>query len=182
MRIRLRGAYSDEDLQKVYSMPHVHTGWPDHRQRVRSTIALAGWFENVQSVADLSCGDGAIIDALDVPIKYKGDYAPKYEIHGAIEDTLLQIPRVDLLILSETLEHLDDPDLVLRMSRTKARYMVLTTPNGEDNDGNPQHYWGWDDKDIRAMLIGAGWNPVIYQSLEFADASLVYDYQLWGCQ
>jgi len=181
MRKRLRGAYSDEDLKIVYSTPHVHSGWVDHRQRVRSTIALAGWFENVRSIADLSCGDGAIIDALNVPTKYKGDFAPKYDIHGAMEETLLQIPHVDLLIMSETIEHLDDPDLVLRMAREKAKYLILSTPNGEDNDGNPQHYWGWDDKDIRAMLIEAGWLPVIYSSLEFADANLIYDYQLWGC-
>lgn len=181
MRVRLRPAYTDEQLHEVYSTPHVHSVWPDHRQRVRSTIALAGWFENIQSVADLSCGDGAIIDALNVTTKYKGDFAKRYEYHGAIEETLLTIPKVDLLILSETLEHLDDPDLVLRMGREKAKHLVLTTPNGESNDGNPQHYWGWDDKDIRAMLIEAGWLPVIYSSLEFADANLIYDYQLWGC-
>ena len=144
MRVQLRPFHTDEKLASIYPTPHHHSGWPDHRQRVRSTIALAGWFDNCQSVADLSCGDGTIIDALDIPVKYKGDYAPGYDLCGSIDETIDLIPKVDLFILSETIEHLVDPDATLAKIRAKTRYLVLSTPNGEDNAGNVEHYWGWD--------------------------------------
>ena len=181
MRTRLRPKYSNEELGKIYATPHVHKGWADHRQRVRSTIALAKWFEDVRSVADLSAGDATIIDALDIHAKYIGDFAARYEFKGAIEKTIDEIPNVDLFILSETLEHLDDPDLVLRKIRAKTKYLVLSTPEGEDNAGNPEHYWGWNTEDVGQMLTEAGFEPEVYTLLSFPNPSLVYDYQIWGC-
>lgn len=181
MRIRLRPAHSDTSLANIYATPHNHTKWADHRARVRSTIALAGWFEDVSSVADLSAGDAAIITALDVPTKYIGDFAPRYEFTGALEKTIDQIPTVDLFILSETIEHLDDPDFALRKIRAKTKHLILTTPNSESEKDNPEHYWGWDDTDMRQMLIAAGFNPVIYSSLHFENPGLTYNYQMWGC-
>lgn len=182
MIIRLRPKYSDEQLKKIYAKPHAHQDWPDHRARVRATIALAQWFEGVESVADLSAGDAAIINGLDVRTKYVGDFAPHYFYTGSIEETIDQIPNVDLFILSETIEHLDEPEVMLKRIRDKTRYLVLSTPDGEDNQGNPEHYWGWTADDMRALLVEAGFNPVIYQSLKFDDPGLVYDYQIWGCK
>jgi hypothetical protein len=59
---------------------------------------------------------------------------------------------------------------------------VLSTPNGEDNAGNPEHYWGWSADDMKAMMVEAGFEPVIYSSLSFADPGLIYNYQIWGCK
>jgi hypothetical protein len=181
MRVRLRPAYSEDQLKEIYATPHQHKQWKDHIQRVESTIALAKWF-NANSVADLSCGDGVIIDSLDAAIKIKGDYAPGYEFTGPIEQTITQIPNVELFILSETLEHLDDPDAVLRQIRQKTKYLVLSTPNGETDTENPQHYWGWNNADVKEMLQEAGFKPVIYQSLEFFEDPYTYNYQIWGCK
>ncbi len=181
MRARLRPPHDAAYLAALYAKPHNHTQWPDHIQRVRSTIALAGWFEDALSVADLSAGDAAIINALDIHAKYIGDFAPRYEFTGAIEETIEQIPSVDLFILSETIEHVDDPDLVLRKIRAKTKHLILTTPDGEKDASNPEHYWGWDSDDMKEMLIEAGFKPVIYSSLHFENPGLIYDYQMWGC-
>lgn len=181
MRIRLRPAYDAGSLAKVYATPHQHGVFKDHRLRVAVTIGFASWFENVRSVADLSAGDATIINAIDAPIKYIGDFAPGYELTGSIQETIEKIPVVDLFICSETIEHMDDPDATLKLIRAKTRALILTTPIGEDNDGNPEHYWGWDTHDIRAMLVSAGFTPVISTTLHFDDPSMVYDYQLWGC-
>lgn len=181
MITRLRPEYSDEELAKIYAKPHDHSGWKDHRQRVKNTIALAKWFENVTSIADLACGDGFIIDALDAPVKYKGDFAPGYEICGAIEDTILGIPNVDLFICSETIEHVNNPIGVLSAIRAKARFLILTTPNDEDNAGNPQHYWGWNMEDMKYLLERTGWKIEVSNLLCFSDPSLNYDYQMWAC-
>ena len=180
--IRLRPKYSDEELKKIYAKPHAHSEWPDHRARVRSTIAVAQWFEGVRSVADLSAGDAAIIDALDIHAKYIGDFAPRYEFTGPIEKTIDLIPKVELFICSETIEHLDEPLEALKKIRAKTQFLVLSTPDGENNQGNPEHYWGWTADDMRALLIEAGFQPVIFQSLKFDDPALIYDYQIWGCK
>ena len=178
---RLRPACTAGELAKIYAKLHDHTIWQDHRQRVESTIALAKWFGNVSSVADLSCGDGYIIDAIDSPVKFRGDFAPGYDICGAIEETIHEIPYVRLFICSETIEHVDDPISVLKAIRRKARYLILTTPNGEENADNPQHYWGWDMAGMKSLLIEAGWLPEISTLLCFEEESLIYNYQMWAC-
>ena len=179
---RLRPKYTDEQLARVYQVPHKHDTWKDHRIRVETTIATARWFEDVSSVADLSCGDATIVNALDVPTKILGDYAPGYEYTGPLEKNLDEIPNVDLYICSETLEHVDDPAAVLNKIRSKTRYLVLSTPNGEDNDDNPEHYWGWDNTDLRWLLTDAGFDPVVYQELNFYEPQFIYNYQIWGCK
>ena len=182
MRIRLREAYSNEQLAQVYKTPHNHEKWIDHRLRVQMTIAFSSWFSNIQSVADLSAGDAAIINAINAPKKYIGDFAPKYEFCGAIDETIDLIPKVDLFICSETIEHLDNPEVTLAKIREKTSALILTTPDGESNNENPEHYWGWDKEGVKELLIGAGFEPVIFSSLTFENPLLVYDYQMWGCK
>ena len=182
MRVRLKDKHSDEALQQIYAKPHQHSTWHDHRLRVAATIALAKWAgADAQSAADLSAGDAKIIEALDIPNKYIGDFASGYEYIGAIEETIEQIPNVDLFICSETIEHLDDPDRVLAQIRGKAGTLILSTPIDEQGTGNAEHYWGWGVEDVRAMLIGAGWTPSITQIINF-NGNYHYDYQLWMCR
>ena len=182
MRIRLRPTYNEAQLADIYSQPHQHSGWEDHRLRVQMTIAFASWFEGINSIADLSAGDAAIINAIPAAQKYIGDFAPAYELTGAIDETIDLIPKVDLFICSETIEHLDDPEATLAKIRAKTKFLIVTTPDGEINDGNPQHYWGWDCDGVRELLVGAGFEPVIYNKLKFENPSLIYDNQFWGCK
>lgn len=182
MRTRLRTSWSEQDLKVIYAQPHNHEKWYDHRVRVNATIALAKSLEGIKSVADLSAGDAAIINALDVPAKYIGDFAPGYEFVGPIEQTIHQIPDVEMFICSETLEHLDNPDEVLAQIRSKTQWLVLTTPDGETSADNPQHYWGWDTDGIREMLKAAKFEPHILNVLKFYDNQFIYNYQMWVCK
>ena len=182
MRMRLRPPYNAQELADVYSTPHEHSSWEDHRLRVQMTSAFSTWFSGINSIADLSAGDAAIINAIPAKEKYIGDFALGYELTGAIDDTIELIPKVDLFICSETIEHLDDPETTLAKIRAKTKFLICTTPDGETNDGNPQHYWGWDSNGVRALLEGAGFEPVIYNKLHFENPSLIYDYQYWGCK
>lgn len=181
MIIRLRQAYTPEELAQVYQTPHEHSQWEDHRLRVQMTIAFASWFKDVATIADLSAGDATIINAIPATTRYIGDFAPGYEFTGAIDETIDQIPQVDLFICSETIEHLDDPETTLKKIRAKTKALIVTTPDSEVNDSNPQHYWGWDSLGVRDLLEGAGFTPVIFNTLQFQDPNLVYDYQFWGC-
>ncbi len=187
MRVRLRPKWSNDELKRIYAVPHNSSHWRDHHLRVDTTIQTAIWMGGTRSIADLSCGDAKIArGASELSTRiYLGDYAPGYEFCGPIEETIELIPQVELFILSETIEHLDDPDAVLRQIRAKAEKLVLSTPDGEginyDDPGNEQHYWGWTADDMCEMLTEAGWNPEVHQSINFHNPAYIYNFQIWGC-
>lgn len=184
MRTQLRPFYPAAKLDSVYPQSYDHKRWPDHILRVNFTIHFARYMAHrfeLKSVTDLSCGDGVIAKGIGGMDRVTlGDFveAPHLDVHGRIEDTVRQIASTDLFILSETLEHVEDPDELLRLIRKKAKAIVVTTPEGEDNDLNPEHYWGWDQNGVRAMLVVAGWTPVLET---LYDPAYGYTFQMWGC-
>lgn len=185
MRTQLRPFYTSEELTRVYAGVYDHTRWPDHIMRVRYTIHLANWLAHhldVKSVTDLSCGDGAIVKGISVPgiNKTFGDFVAHngYQYSGPIENSIKQIELTDLFVLSETIEHVEDPDALLYDIRQKSRSLLLTTPIGESDDGNPEHYWGWDQDDMHEMLCAAGWRSIVKTSF---DPGYGYIFQMWGC-
>lgn len=182
MRKRLREL---PKLGSVYTQQYNHTLWKDHLVRVQTTISMASWFTDARSGADLSCGDGAILKGitklLGLEKTYFGDFVEGYEFHGPIEETIKRVPYTDLFVLSETLEHLDDPDFILREIRRVCKYLIITTPDGEWNDANPEHVWGWDSEEIKGMLVNAGFTPEVYQTLSFPQIGY-YTFQMWGCR
>lgn len=186
-RQRLRPAYAPSELARIYPTPHDHRRWHDHHLRVAATIDVARWMAEAHPVAkaaDLSCGNGAILSGLAVPnlpeLHY-GDFAPGHQYTGPIEETIEQIPDVDMFICSETLEHLDDPDQVLAAIRSKSKALILSTPIDAWDDDNPEHYWAWGRGDVEQMLAAAGWNPVVYTAVDFrALGPQFYQFGIWG--
>jgi hypothetical protein len=178
---RLRAKWSDEEMAKIYATPHDHTQWKDHVLRVNRTLEIAQGIKEIKSVADLSAGNAFIINALGISERYIGDYAPRYEYTGAIEQTIEQIPKVELFILSETLEHIDNPIALLKQIRAKTKYLLLTTPHAKWNDENQEHYWAWDKDGIAELLAEAGFETISFELLELAQ-SYYYDYQIWVCK
>lgn len=182
-RRRLRPAHDEAALARIYATPHDHTRWNDHLVRVAVTAQFAHQLcGRVARAADLSCGDGAILKALDVGERFFGDFAPGYEFSGPIEETLGQVPDVDLLVCCETLEHLDDPDQVLKLARGKARRLVLSTPVDAWEDSNLEHYWAWSRVGVEGMLRAAGWDPAVYCELDFRACGGEYAYGVWWCR
>jgi len=185
MRTRLREMPDAFELSLLYAKPHDHTQWVDHQIRVDVTADLATyWAPAGGTVADLSCGDAAIARRLvtrcDVTA-ILGDFAPGYDLCGPIEETIARIPRVDMFICSETIEHLDDPDKVLRLIREKTTTLILSTPDGETDNRNPQHVWGWDSEAVGQMLTDAGFlGPRIKTLLDFREARGEYAFQIWA--
>lgn len=189
-RRRLRPKYTDEQLRHIYPFPHDSNRWKDHEVRVRQTIALgkeATMPVKNGVVVDLSCGNGLIAKGLAdhfnaIPIL--GDYAYRLGyIHGPIEKTIVQLSQgIDLYVCSETIEHLDEPDNTLRLIRDRSKQLLLSTPIGENDTDNPEHYWGWDQEAVQQMLEGAGWTPVMRNDLSFFSPLYPYNYQIWLCQ
>jgi len=182
VRVRLRPPCTPDELVEFYSTPHDHTRYPDHTLRVEHTVSLAKDLCRLTGtgprlVADLSCGNATIPRALcDQPVL--GDIAPGYPLTGPIENTVHLVDYADLWVLSETAEHLDDPDRVLTLIREKASLLVLSTPLAEFDNRNPQHYWGWDQDGVRDMLKTAGWEPVVWSTMIQPNAA----FQIWGCR
>lgn len=171
-------------MDTVYSQPHNHwiygTG---HGHRVRATIELMRQrCLPVDSVADLSCGNGEVPRAAGARLTVLGDYAPRYEYSGRLEDNLPRIPRVDLYTCCETLEHLDDPDLALRLIREKATRLVLSTPIDKWDDGNGEHLWAWSRQDVEKMAEAAGFRVDAYDNVDaLALYDETYNYGIWIC-
>ena len=161
---RLRPKYSDEQLAEIYKEPHDHSIFPDHILRVDATLELANELvdDSDVSAADLSCGNGWLLDRIAVKDKHYGDYARKYTYHGRIEDTILEIPPVDIFLFCETIEHLDDPVAVLAAIREKSKKLVLSTPLTHGYDDNIEHYWSFDKEGILDLLQESGWTPQLY--------------------
>jgi hypothetical protein len=173
------------EMLLLYPRPHDHTRWADHIIRVDQTIRMAeALLPKGGTVADLSCGDAAIarsLQATHAAHAILGDYAAGYEYQGRIEETIQCIApdAVDLWVLSETLEHLDDPEMVLCEIRRRAKALVLSTPDGENGAGNPEHIWSWDCEEVGRMLEATGWTPELHKVLEH-PAGGIYSFQLWG--
>jgi hypothetical protein len=193
VRTQLRPFHDADALAKIYDHPYDHTAWAEHRQRVEWTVrAGIALVEHLQAVSlvDLSCGDGAVLRGIQAGVKHEtkltfGDLvrADHIDLIGPIENSIMHfnvVSGVDgrMLVLTETIEHLEDPDKILRIAREAFSSLLVTTPIDETvAHGNQEHYWGWSVADVDEMLTVAGWRHDVHHRL---DATF-YSYQLWGC-
>lgn len=182
---RLRPAHSTERLAEIYATPHQHGRWSDHRQRVKATIALTLPYGPFATAADLSAGDGTILNSLPVLGRtYLGDYAPGYELCGPLDVTIRALGSpVDLFVHTETLEHVDDPQSTLALIRQyTSRILILSTPVNAWDDKNPEHYWAWSAADVEDMAATAGFFVGAYEELPFRRdlGPAFYDFGIWA--
>lgn len=202
-RIRLRDARPEGEAAfyaERYPAGYQHDCWPDHVERVKASADLIEKYRSrIRSAADLSCGDGALLNMISrhltravlgdlngVPVSAAVSCrAPVLETVGGVllPDSLAHLEPVDLFILSETLEHVDDPDELLLRIGDVARYLFVSTPVEEHEEaGNPEHYWSWGTGDVYDMLVDAGWEPLERQILVPQSTLSIphaYHYQLW---
>lgn len=181
---RLRPRHTEEFLKELYQEPHDHWRYGrGHGLRVEMTKIITRDIVrevDAKSIADLSCGNAEIVNSTGL-LSYLGDFAPGYKYKGPLEFSLHQIPNVDVYVCSETLEHLDDPKMVLSLIRSKSKSLILTTPINCWHDDNKEHYWAWDRVGVEELLVGANWRPEVYAELDSTVFGESYTYGIWGC-
>jgi len=189
MRFRIR---DKPDLG--YQVVHRSDLIRDHVHRAlltASTIALS----LPETVCDPACGDGHILDIAyrlhpfgmtylsDISAPAIAGLSPSFphvkrvaDIYEGIEAS----PLVDLIVLTESLEHMEDPDAILRLARKHARKLVASSPliHESRTDTNPEHIWQWDAIGYQEMLEQAGWNPDTFAA--FKVIPTYYEFQLWS--
>lgn len=166
-----------------------------HRGRLQHCAECVRWCVKeggARSVVDLGCGDGGLLSLLPDRTELPPESLWGYDISpaavsGAVEDRGVQAelldfvadePRwADVVILTETLEHLVDPHAMLRRVRQHARFVVASSPQHETADSHYGfHTWAWDLEGYRAMFEGAGWRvrsqgPVDWFQVLLAEAA-----------
>ena len=183
---QLREFHNNEMLAKIYAKPHDHKIFGrDHHVRVEVTkniVRDAIAMTNANSIADLSCGNGDIVKSMGIQNMFLGDYAPTYDLVGSIDKTIINIPKVDVYVCSESLEHVEEPLEILKAIRDKSKYLVLSTPIECWEDGNPEHYWSWDRTGVEELLGQSGWTPNIFLYLDTTVFGAPYKFGIWGCK
>ncbi len=98
--------------------------------------------EDVKTVLDAGCGNGAITNALDGDLDILGldisaaalDHVTAPKLQGTITDMPFEAKSFDLCMCHEVLEHLDAHDLPLafaELKRCAAKYIMISVPHRE---------------------------------------------------
>lgn len=177
-----------------------------HAARMNVTAGLIAW-PHPDTVLDPACGEGvSILAAHDMHpfVGHVGDIssanvetvrqrAPEgWGFHvGDAEQTIRDVGKVDLIVLTEFLEHIEDPVGMLRLAREHARIVVCSSPEMRPGqiEYNPEHLWAFDGEGYKEMLAEAGWSPYNKTHLTFDRPVMLplggemvdvsYDFQIW---
>jgi SAM-dependent methyltransferase len=183
-----------------YQVARDNNSWNDHVLRVRITAGLLSWLRPT-TVVDPACGDASVVLAAHRinPIERAllGDISrPNFYRVGtelrpllpsdlrvacqSIEETLSDPYTFDVVVLTEILEHVEDPYRILKMARERADMLVASSPlfphDGIVYDTNPEHLWQFSASSFEEMLLATGWKPTVFMPIYFAANT--YDYQL----
>lgn len=180
-----------------------HT-WTDHMLRVQITAALLSWGKPV-TVIDPAAGDGSVVAAahrlhpidgvlladISKPNFYRlgtelRDQFPPNNFRVAcapIEETLSGPDHFDAVVLTEILEHVEDPVAILKLARAKADMLIASSPvflGSEHLDPNPEHLWMFDADGYHEMLAESGWDEFAFVPMHLTE--FAYDFQIWAAR
>ena len=125
-----------------------------------------------QPAVDLGCGDGGLLSLLKAAeIESWGyDFCPANITHANkvrgvdvrdldVAEQPAEIQWAPVVVMTEVLEHMDDPHGFLKLVAENAEYLVASSPYTE-HQGNVDacHAWAWDVQGYKEMIEGAGFN------------------------
>lgn len=163
-----------------------HLEQPIHRARMDVALQMV-LDSGAKHVVDLGCGDGGMLSLLaaaDRGISARGyDFAPANEI-GWLERGVMcypldfvnrwgEIPGADLYLATEVLEHLEEPEEVVRRVAQRGSMLVASSPWGESAasiDGS--HNWAWDMEGYADLFKRAGMRVLQHVKADWSQVLL----------
>lgn len=171
--------------------------WPDHRMRALVTGSMLAWMRP-DTVLDPACGDGSVVKVAHHLLETSGgiqlvvlndagqpnieamEWLPPTWESGVrdLHETMTDERPFQVIVLTEILEHLEDPDLILRLAADKAQRLLVSSPEMRSGqvDHNPEHLWMFDGEGYEQMLNEAGWKVTQKTHLTFRSE---YDFQIY---
>ena len=179
----------------VYDAVRSNLTWANHAARTLVTGGLIAWAAP-DTLCDPACGDASIEEAAyrlrpftfahlaDISGAQIQSLMPNFPCATNRQDafTTLKDPRhFDMVVLTEILEHLVDPDAALRLARQKATMLVASSPIGDpEHGGNHEHLWAWDEEGYGEMLRETGWTEVLRSTVTLPGVN--GNAQIWVCR
>lgn len=163
--------------------PHLEQSW--HRPRLEKAAEFVRLVTDRQpvsdrTVSDLGCGDGGLLSLLAGPGEITAwgyDFAPA-NMAGWAERNVAALaldvfgadwPLVRLgtvTVMTEVLEHLEDPHGVLARVHGPSRFLVCSSPwNENQNSHCAEHAWAWDLEGYADMIQRAGWTVLRHEQV-----------------
>jgi 2-polyprenyl-3-methyl-5-hydroxy-6-metoxy-1,4-benzoquinol methylase len=145
-----------------------------HRHRLLAALELIRSIPGYRrmTVSDLGCGDGGLLQLLteDKIDCWGYDFCPanaagwiERGVTGVAVDWVKRgYTAGDIVVLTEVLEHLEEPHQQLRkLYNLGARWIVASSPMNEDAQAHAEeHAWAWDWDGYEQLLTGAGFKVV----------------------
>lgn len=146
-----------------YIAPDYQAGfWP----RIHMTAdMIRGARQPSEAVCELGCNAGHLLELIGPPCwGYDIGNGPLAVARAAGRDarradiTTADLALAEIVVLSEVLEHLDDPHgMLARLNRDPVRVVIASSPYLETGDrAYEQHCFAWDLDGYSALLEGAG--------------------------
>jgi 2-polyprenyl-3-methyl-5-hydroxy-6-metoxy-1,4-benzoquinol methylase len=152
-----------------------HIDQPTHQNRLHAAerFALSAERESdtIMRFVDLGCGDGGLVALLrqNELRAYGYDFQPSNEagwVERGVRDVCARLnfvenwPHVmdaDVYIITECLEHLQDPHAMVRNIHSRGAQIIASSPAKEHAGSHDEcHAWGWDMDGYAKLMTDAG--------------------------
>lgn len=182
--------------------PHLEQKFHRGRLERAAEFAAAAYVEKANqgrkqiTLSDLGCGDGGFLqllrrtipdrDTQNVGFQAWGyDFAPANAAGWTERDVVAyaldvfgaDVQRVilgEIVVMTEVLEHLEDPHGVLRWARQADRLICSSPWNETPNSHSPEHAWAWDLDGYTKMIENAGWTIDRHETVDLFQVVLAH--------
>lgn len=158
---------------------HLEQSWQNGRLYMAAKLIRS---VNPRDVVDLGCGDGGLLSLIkDIP-SWGYDFAPNNaagwaergvtaELRDVFNDYSFTPKWAELVVLTEVLEHTDDPHFIVDWVSRNCKYLVASVPHDEQPgehviEGCHEHIWGWDEQGFKE-LIGEHFQILNYRRVDW---------------